>query len=465
MKLYNTLTRDIEELELSHNKAVTIYSCGPTVYDHAHIGNLCSFIYADVLKRTLKQNGYNVRHVMNFTDVDDKTIRNSQELYPNLEPKAALEKLTRHYEDIFKQDMVAVGNSVEDITFIRATDAITEMQQLIIRLFRDGFAYLADDGVYFSIESYRQSGKKYGQLVHIDNSNTAQARIANDEYDKESAHDFALWKLQKDNEPAWDLSLNSKNLRGRPGWHIECSAMSTMKLGQPFDIHTGGIDLMFPHHENEIAQSTAGKDNPVYAKVFFHSEHLLVEGKKMSKSLNNFYTLKDIRAKGYDPLAFRLLVLQSHYRKQSNFTWDNLDSAQNVLHKIQSWSDLRFQDLQSTSLHANYIEATNVFHKHVNEDLGMPDALSILHGTINRIDDLGIDSQSIAKLSDIYSNTLGITLNNRNDLNDNQKKLLHERQTCRNNQDWTNADRIRTQLKHEGVEVSDTQYGQIWSRI
>ena len=334
MKLYNTLTRETEEVKPLKGDEIRIYSCGPTVYDHIHIGNLASFIHADALRETLKAEGYKVRHVMNITDVDDKTIKRSREEYPDLEPKEALKKLTSKYEELFKKDMEEVGNDLSAIEFVRATDYIPRMQELIRKLHKGGFAYIADDGVYFSIEAYKKSGKTYGQLLEINSENTSKNRIANDEYDKESAHDFALWKKVRPHEPSWDFELGGKDLAGRPGWHIECSVMSTDVLGQPFDIHTGGVDLIFPHHENEIAQSTAGKDEYLLAKLFFHNEHLLVDGKKMSKSLNNFYTLEDITKKGIDPLAFRLLVLQSTPRNQANFSWKILQAAQNRFNKL-----------------------------------------------------------------------------------------------------------------------------------
>lgn len=334
MKLYNTLTKKTEDVKPLKDNEIRIYSCGPTVYDHIHIGNLASFIHADALRRSLEDEGHKVRHVMNITDVDDKTIRRSHEKYPDLEPKEALKKLTSEYEELFKKDMEEVGNDLAALEFVRATDYIPQMQELIRKLHGGGFAYIADDGVYFSIEAYKKSGKTYGQLIPIDSKNTSESRIQNDEYDKESAHDFALWKKQKPGEPAWEFTLNGHDLTGRPGWHIECSAMSHTLLGQPFDIHTGGIDLIFPHHENEIAQSTAGKDDPLLAKLFFHNEHLLIDGKKMSKSLNNFYTLREIKEKGFNPLAFRLLVLQSTPRNQANFSWEILQAAQNRFNKL-----------------------------------------------------------------------------------------------------------------------------------
>src|SRR6266568_1547407 len=302
MKLYNTLTKKVENVTPLDGKVVRIYSCGPTVYDHAHVGNLSAYIFADTLHRALVLDGKSVRHAMNYTDVDDKTIRRSREKYPDKVPREALHELTNRFIDVFLNDMRAIGNRTDDawITFMRATDNIEAMQTLIAKLHASGFAYIAGDGVYFSIEAYRRSGKTYGQLLEISASNTSEARIQNDEYDKESAHDFALWKHKKNAGPAWEFTLGGREMRGRPGWHIECSAMSKKSLAQPFDIHTGGVDLIFPHHENEIAQSTAGEPNPIMASIFAHNEHILIDGKKMAKSAQNFYTLEDVLNKGYD---------------------------------------------------------------------------------------------------------------------------------------------------------------------
>ncbi|MDO4271765.1 MAG: class I tRNA ligase family protein, partial [Candidatus Saccharibacteria bacterium] len=285
MKLFNTRTHQVNDFQPLVDNSVRMYSCGPTVYNHAHIGNLSSYIYADILRRTLKNAGYSVKHVMNITDVDDKTIRDSRTEYPSDDPMVALTKLTDHYEQIFMSEMTAVGNNIDDIAFDHATANIDGIQQLIRHLIEQGDAYVTDDGVYFDINKYRQN-RQYGQLSRIDfGSEQKQSRVANDEYDKDFIHDFALWKRQKDGEPAWDFQIDdSTNMTGRPGWHIECSVMSTKNLGQPFDIHTGGVDLIFPHHENEIAQSTAGDQPTEYAAFFVHNGHLLVDGQKMSKS-------------------------------------------------------------------------------------------------------------------------------------------------------------------------------------
>lgn len=457
MKLYNTLTRTVEEFAPLHGDNVRVYSCGPTVYDHIHIGNLSAFIVADTLRRTLKASGYNTMHVMNFTDVDDKTIRRSHEQYPDMDPGQALTELTEHYSALFLEDVQAVGNNVQDYNFIKATDktVIAGMQQLIRELHENGFAYIADDGVYFSIDAYKKSGKTYGQLSEIASDSTSEARIQNDEYDKESAHDFALWKKQKDGEPAWEFKIGGHGMQGRPGWHIECSVMSAQGIGLPFDIHTGGIDLIFPHHENEIAQSTAGKDNPMYAKYFVHNEHILVDGKKMSKSLNNFYTLRDIVNKGYEPLAFRLLVLQSHYRSQAHFSWENLDAAQNRLHNWQAVADMRWQ--RKPKLKTQYDLLGRL-----QDDLNTPLGLAVVDSVLNmfEVDDSAPETNVLEQIKDL----LGIDLF-RPDITDQQKQLISARTQAREIKDWAKSDELRDELLRQGVGIRDTAHGTIWYRV
>jgi cysteinyl-tRNA synthetase len=462
MKIHNTLTRQTEEFSPLNDNSVRFYSCGPTVYDHVHIGNLSAYIMVDTLRRVLAANGYKVQTVMNFTDVDDKTIRRSQELYPELPPEEALQKLTKEYEQVFLADSQKVGIDTNALTFVRATESIEGMRALITDLYEDGFAYVTDDGVYFSIDKYRSSGKVYGQLSKLNAQNTSAARIDNDEYDKESVHDFALWKVRKAGEPSWPFELDGRDLSGRPGWHIECSVMSVNNLGQPFDIHTGGVDHIFPHHENEIAQSTAGKGD-LYAKYFVHNEHLLVDGKKMSKSLNNFYTIRDIQKKGYDPLAFRLLVLQSHYRSQSSFTWENLEAAQNRLKHWQATADLQWQTDATTEP-----DSKNDFgiSKAMNDDLDTPAALAIIDSWVSRIESGKLESVhgSIIRLTSEAESLLGIDLNGP-DITDAQKQLINERQKARDAKDWAKSDNLRDELQKQGISVRDTDNGPIWSRL
>jgi cysteinyl-tRNA synthetase len=473
MKLYNTRTRKVEPFTPLEDKTVRIYSCGPTVYDHAHIGNLSAYIFSDTLRRVMGTAGYDVQHAMNYTDVDDKTIRRSHEKYPDEDPKAALRKLTDEYITLSLDDMQKIGNDINAFTFLRATDdaVIEGMRRLITKLHEGGFAYIADDGVYFSIEAYRKSGKIYGQLLELTLENTSEARIKNDEYDKESVHDFVLWKKQKEGEPAWGFTLDGHDLTGRPGWHIECSVMSQQALGQPFDIHTGGVDLIFPHHENEIAQSTACESNPIMANFFAHNEHILVDGKKMAKSAHNFYTLQDIIDKGYDPLAFRLLVLQAHYRSQVHFSWENLEAAQNRLNDLRATADLRYQ----TSLDHMPDEVDQLFkttREEVREamfdDLNTPAALASLSKFVDGLSNIaipGVEGEYTDGFLAFLDTVFGLQLSNRPDITGEQKQLIQDREAAREAKDWQKSDELRDQLKNQGLGLRDTPRGAIWYRL
>jgi cysteinyl-tRNA synthetase len=416
----------------------------------------------------VRTSGFNVRHVMNLTDVEDKIIRRSSERFPNDSPEEAMSKLTRDYGQLFFDDMEAIGNDVNAIKFVWATETIEGMRALIRDLYDEGFAYITDGSVYFSIEKYKLSGKKYGQLLKINSENTSSARIDNDEYDKDNVHDFALWKGAKPGEPAWQFDLDGKDLTGRPGWHIECSVMSVNNLGQPFDIHTGGVDLVFPHHENEIAQSTAGKGN-VYAKYFVHNEHILVDGKKMSKSLNNFYTLQDVKEKGFDPLAFRLVVLQSHYRNQSNFTWDNLEAAQNRLKTFQAMADLQFQpvDTERDSWIAHNLDIEKILTA-VQDDLNTPQALAHLNNFATEAEEKLINREELDTFNDLLKKLdeiFGLDLTERLDISDEQKHVLEQRHKARLDKDFAKSDQLRDELKKQSIELKDTAHGQIWHRV
>lgn len=481
MKLYNSLLseqlarRDIENpkdplpFKPIQDKNIRIYSCGPTVYDHAHIGNMAAYIFADTLRRVLQMAfpSHNTQHTMNYTDVDDKTISRSRELYPELDPREALTKLTDKYIDLFLRDMQAVGNDVNAMHFMRATDNITQMQQLITDLLKGNFAYLAEDGIYFSIEAYKNGGYIYGQLSQIDANTTSEARIANDEYDKEEAHDFALWKKQKDGEPAWEFNVDGVDVSGRPGWHIECSAMSEAALGLPFDIHTGGIDLKFPHHENEIAQSTAlSNDDKRMAQFFCHNNHILVDGRKMAKSANNFYTLDDIIAKGYDPLAFRLLVLQSHYRNQVNFTFESLDAAQNRLQDFREMAALRWQMAQTSTGQSSLLKnIQSKISEAMDNDLSTPEALAALSQApkewLRLVSES--DAQSMSSFLQYLDRLFGLKLLEVGNLNDEQTQTLNQRENARRQKDWPKVDQLRDQLNQQGIGLRDLQDGtSIW---
>lgn len=465
MKLYNSLTKQLEEVTPLDGQTLRIYSCGPTVYDSAHIGNLSAYIFADSLHRAALASGLKVKHVMNYTDVDDKTIARSQQQHPGKEPQEALSKLTDHYTELFNADMAKVGNT-SPLSFIRATDSIEAMKKLITALHTAGFAYVADDGIYFSIKAYKESGKKYGQLLKINSQNTSEERIQNDEYDKQSVHDFALWKKQKPGEPSWPFSIDGIDVSGRPGWHIECSAMSQQGLGQPFDIHTGGIDLIFPHHENEIAQSTALTENPVMATIFAHNNHVLVDGKKMAKSANNFYTLKDIIDKGFDPLDFRLMILQTHYSREAQFSWLNLEAAGNRLKNWRATADLRWQaSPQAKPLQDNFIRQ-HLASPALANNIDTPQALFQIDQVMNAVAN-GLHPSDKTDFEDFLADaeaSLGLNIASGGPLEAAQSQLLAERLKARQAKDWPTSDRLREELAKQNIVVRDINDGQLWHR-
>lgn len=468
LKLHNTLSKSVQELKPIEEGKVSIYSCGPTVYNTAHIGNLSSYIVADTLRRVVSASGLRAQQVMNYTDIDDKTIKRSQELHGSDDPMKSLQTLTRAVEGDFLADLAKIGVDAGEIGFVRATESIDEMHELIRDLYSAGIAYIADDGVYFSIEAYTKAGKTYGQLTEITAESTGAARVNNDEYDKDNVHDFALWKTKKDSEPSWEFELDGHNLEGRPGWHIECSAMAKSNLGQPFDIHTGGIDLIFPHHENEIAQST-GAHGDIFATMFVHSEHLLVEGKKMAKSDGNVFLLSDIENKGRSPLAFRMMVLQSHYRHQMNFSWDNLHAAENRLKNLRAMADLRHQPLNGVPSVADEIgEVQTTMLELLQDDLNTPEALATLSGLVEKLTTQGLAQEDAHLFNDFVlflDSVLGFNLQESQDIHEEQKELIAARQAARDQKDFQQADAARDTLLDQSIELKDTAHGTLWKRI
>ncbi len=322
LHLYNTLSAEVEEFRPLEDNQVRMYACGPTVYDYGHIGNLRTFIAVDILRRFLRQSCYNIRHVMNITDVDDKIIRNSAKA------GVSVKQYTAKYEKAFLEDISTLN--IEQPTLVRATDHIPEMAEFIAELQKKGFAYRTDDGsYYFSIAKF----PAYGKLSKKDFAGMEDgARVDVDEYEKDSARDFALWKAPKPGETSWQTAIGP----GRPGWHIECSVMAMEELGETFDLHAGGEDLIFPHHENEIAQSESLTGKP-FAHFWFHVRFLLVEGEKMSKSLGNFYTLRDLVLKGHKPSSIRFLLASVPYRNQLNFTFDGLKQAAVSVERLRNF--------------------------------------------------------------------------------------------------------------------------------
>jgi cysteinyl-tRNA synthetase len=322
LRLFNTLSSRIEDFRPLRDREVRMYACGPTVYDYGHIGNFRTFVAVDILRRFLRQSGYTVRHVMNITDVDDKIIRFAAR------DGVSVQQYTAKYEKAFLEDAAMIG--IEEPLLVRATEHIPEMADFVAKLAEKGLAYRTDDGsYYFRIAKFPQ----YGKLSKRDFSGMLDgARVDVDEYDKDSARDFALWKAPKPEESSWDTTIGP----GRPGWHLECSVMSMHELGQTFDLHAGGEDLIFPHHENEIAQSESFTGKP-FAHFWFHARFLLVEGEKMSKSLGNFFTLRDLVLKGHNPSSIRYLLASVPYRNQLNFTFDGLKSAAVSVERLRNF--------------------------------------------------------------------------------------------------------------------------------
>lgn len=440
LKLYNTLTKQVEEIEKPKNRRLNMYSCGPTIYNYAHIGNLRSFIMADLLYRTLKYEGYNPRWVMNLTDIDDKTIKGTLDEFGLKAGVKELYEFTEKYRQAFLEDLKAVNVLADEIEMVRVTDKMKDIQEFIVELINKAYAYKAEDGsTYFSIEKYQKDFGDYGQLVgekFLEGKKTG-ARVAVDEYEKDNLSDFALWKAhnpESDGNIFWQHKVLGK---GRPGWHIECSAINrAMFNGEPTDIHTGGVDLIFPHHTNEIAQSQAllGKDNKDnFVKHWFHSEHLLVDGKKMSKSAGNFYTLKDVLAKSFSGMDFRFLFFNSHYRARQNFTWDSLEAARQGKSKALSGAD---------TLHIDSVA------KSLANDLSVPEAVA--EAFSQKADLLGAE------------NLFGIIdeVSEQEVLPEKVELLLVERQAARDAKDFQKSDELRLKIAALGYEVKDTPEGQ-----
>ncbi len=445
LKLYNSLTGQKKAFKPIRKSEVGVYSCGPTVYDHVHIGNLRSFITADVLVRTLHSlENFSVNWVINITDVDDKMIDRAAREFAELAPKDALAKLADKYTDYFIDGIERVGIARSSISKLpRATDNIAQMQAIIQELVRSGVAYVVESGVYFSLSAYQQSGQKYGVLTNLNFD--AQARVIDDQDQKEGVGDFALWKVAKPNEPSWDFELDGHDLRGRPGWHIECSAMSTEFLGRPFDIHTGGVDLKFPHHENEIAQS-GGK----LANVFIHNEHLSINNEKMSKSLANIKKIDDIK----DPLAFRLLCLLAHYRSHMDFTDAAIEAARNRLQALRNLARKnQFAKIANLTRRDNdkITQFKSDFNAALEDDLNTPKALAAVAG-LETEPLLGGLADALAWADQV----LGLDLVDEIvPFDDEEINLQKKRDLARKNKDFAASDALRGELSQIGIESED----------
>jgi cysteinyl-tRNA synthetase len=475
IQLHNTLSGKTESFVPQKAGEVHMYTCGPTVYDYAHIGNYRTFVFQDILRRFLKLRGFNLNHVMNLTDVDDRIIANAAAAGKNIR------EYTQKFVQAFFDDCKTLSIEAPE-HWIRATDHIDDMVKLIQRLQQKTFTYPSEGSIYYRIAKFPE----YGKLSHIDLTGIQPgARVDNDRYEKESARDFALWKAPKQGEHFWETPIG----KGRPGWHIECSAMAMKYLGETLDIHTGGIDLAFPHHENEIAQSEAATGKP-FARYWLHAEHLLVEGEKMSKSLGNFYTLHDLFGKGHKPSALRFALASVPYRKQLNFTFDGLQQATSSVERLRNFADRlkqgKFPAEKQEGMAARIAKAAEEFDAGLSEDLNTARALAAVFDLVReaniamdkgefREGDVPAAQEFLAAFDKVFAVM---------DDNDGEKlralgygspesgpddaeidRLVAERNAAKKKRDFTAADRIRKELADRGIIVEDTKDGSVrWKR-
>ncbi len=463
LQFYNTLTQQTQEFAPERDNTVRMYTCGPTVYDYAHIGNFRTFAFVDILRKTLRANGFRLDHVMNITDVDDKIIRNAAA------QGKPIEEYTAVYTKAFLEDCAALRlERPERIT--PATEHIGDMVAAIERLEKEKHTYASDGSVYFRISTF----PGYGKLSHTDFSgNLAGARVDVDEYEKADARDFALWKAPKEGERAWETPLGP----GRPGWHIECSVMALKYLGETIDIHAGGVDLIFPHHENEIAQSESLTGKP-FARFWLHAEFLMVEGQKMSKSLGNYFTLRDILARGFEPEAIRYLLISAPYRKSLNFTFDGLKSAAAAIERLRNFklrlATDRFPDGLSEKLAARTAAAAKDFSDSLNDDLNTAGALGAVFEYVrdaNSAMDAGEFTAGNVKAGldflaqvDAIFDVLQPTRKASYMEDSEVESLVAERAEAKKARDFARSDQIREQLLAQGVILEDTKAGVRWKR-
>jgi cysteinyl-tRNA synthetase len=459
---FNTLTHQKEKFVSIEPGKVKMYTCGPTVYDYIHIGNLRAFLFEDIVRRWLEYRGFQVTQVMNLTDVDDKTIKASRA------QDIPIKQHTERFVKAFFEDIEALN--IEKATYYpKATEHIPEMVALIKKLLEKGYAYRGeDDSIYFAISKF----KDYGKLakIHVEELK-AGARVKVDEYAKEEASDFVLWKAwdKDDGDVFWETEIG----KGRPGWHIECSAMSMKYLGDTFDIHCGGVDNLFPHHENEIAQSEAATGKR-FVNYWLHNEHLLVEGKRMAKSLHNYYTLKDLIAEGYDPTAIRYLMMSGHYRQQINFTFEGLEAARKTLERLTNFVN-RLLEINGKPAgdKINQLNegAQKGFEAAMDDDLNVSVALAHLFDFVRDVNNL-LDNGEVSKeegrrvcdLMSKFDKVLGVIgqVKEKQKLSKEAEKLISRREDARKNRDWKTADQIRDELKTMGIIVEDTAEGIKW---
>jgi len=477
MKLYNTLTRKIEPFKPLHNKVVKFYSCGPTVYNYYHIGNLRNAIFNDTLRRTLEANGLQVKHVMNITDVghlasdaddgDDKLETGAER-----EGKSVWE-VAKHYTDAFKKDMKAINvldpNSYHspkyNDPYPRATEFIDQQIELIQLLINKGYAYKTKQAIYFEVSKLSDYGRLSGQLLN-DKEVASRKDVITDK-NKRSPHDFAVWFFTVDRFVGHTMHWDSPWGDGFPGWHLECSAIVHSVLGDPIDIHTGGIDHIGTHHPNEMAQTETAYGHKL-SRFWVHNEFVLVDGTKMSKSKNNAYILADIVNRDISPLAYRLLALQAHYRTELNFSWENLQAAFIRLKDYQAMADQLWQTSDKGKVLSKQLDDTYaLILASVSCDLNTPEALATLSRLESDIKDGGINKcaqESYRNFLHMIDNIFGLQLSETQDITKEQKLLIIDREKARVAKIFSKADGIRKELLDKNIELRDTALGPIWSR-
>jgi len=463
LRFHNTLTQQVEDFQPASDGIVRMYTCGPTVYDYAHVGNFRTFTFVDLLRKWLRASGFKLDHVMNVTDVDDKIIRNA------VAQHKSLNEYTEIYTRAFLEDCATLRlERPEKLT--PATEHIQDMVSAIERLCQTGHTYESEGSTYFRISTF----PSYGKLSHNDFSgNISGARVDVDEYDKADVRDFALWKAPKEGEPAWETAIGP----GRPGWHIECSVMAIKYLGETLDIHAGGVDLVFPHHENEIAQSESLTGKP-FARFWLHAEFLMVEGQKMSKSLGNYFTLRDILAKGHAPEAIRYLLLSVPYRKQLNFTFDGLKSAATAIDRLRNFklrleTDM-FPEGGNQAMSERTAKAMADFSASLDDDLNTAEALAAVFEYVRdansamdsgefRRDNVRGALEFLEKFDSIFDVIKPSA--RAGEFSDEQVDgLIGERTAAKKSKDFARADQIRQQLSDQGIILEDTKSGVRWKR-
>ena len=463
LRFYNSLSQQLEPFTPQDGKTVRMYTCGPTVYHYAHIGNLRTFTFQDILRRWLRASGFALNNVMNITDVEDKIIRTA------MAQGKTLREYTAQYEEAFLEDMATLRLERPE-RVVRATEHIDEMVDLIQKLGEKGFTYESDGSTYYRISKFPE----YGKLSHNDfGGMIAGARVDVDEYDKDDARDFVLWKQKKEGEPSWDTPIGD----GRPGWHIECSAMAMKYLGATLDIHAGGIDLQFPHHENEIAQSEAvtGKQ---FAKFWLHAEHLIVEGQKMSKSLGNFYTLRDLLELGYAPETVRFLLESVPYRNKLNFTMDGVKAAATAIERLRNF-ELRlktekFGPDSNAASQERSAAAVVRFREAMDDDLNTAGALGVVFEFLrdtNSAMDGGkflagnvASAQALLGLFDSVFDVMRPTTVAGGISDEAVEALIAERVAAKKARNFGRADEVRAELDAQGIVLEDTKDGPRWKR-